>query len=279
MVLEDKIGVGSNVYMDIRLLHNHLGATGEYEKLKSDEDFTAVAISSVPDVKGLEFLIKKFTRIYFNKRVLHSRKAHQLMFEYSVYGINNDLRDVFQIREFMLQIEVCTSGKIRGTKFDLESILYPNGFIYVGERMRVFPSNKQLELLKDIQQGLGLRTEGVAALISVIWTVNATFKNVDMAYEKGEDLALLVMTKEWWGNDENSIKQQIIRYAEQYISENIIRLKKSYDVLKIELQMFNKNRETVLDSKKFECVKVILERIENSGILLLSIYQDNDKIK
>lgn len=256
-----------NVYSDIRLLHNHLDITGEYKRLKSDKDFVAVAISSVPEAKSLEFLIQKFTEIYFHKQILHSRKAHQLMFEYGTHGVNSEIGNIIQVRNFMRQIEVCTLKEIRSSKFDIESILYPNGFEYLGESMKVFPSRRQKDMLLELQQGLGLRTEGVAALMSVVWTINATFKNMDTAYENERDLMLLDTTKEWWSDDENSVKQQITRYVNQYRSDNIIKLKKSYEALKIDLKRFNENKETDIDSKKFECVKKILEKIENSGIL------------
>jgi hypothetical protein len=268
---ENKIDVNGvnidNVYSDIRLLHNHLKVTDAYDKLKSDKDFTAVAISSMPNVKGLEFLIKKFTSIYFNKQVLHSRRAHQLMFEYGTHGVNSTIGDIIQIRDFMYQIEVCTLKEIRSTKFDIESIIYPNGFEYVGESMKVFPSRRQKNMLLEIQQSLGLRTEGVAALMIVIWTLNATFKNMDTTYENERDLMLLDTTKEWWSDDENSIKQQITKYVNQYRNDNLIKLKKTYEVLRVEVKLFNENKETVIDNKRFECVKKILEKIENSGVL------------
>ncbi len=188
------------------------------------------------------------------------------MFEFSIHEINRELGDIIKIREIIHQIELCTGGSsIRNVEFNIESILYPKGFEYVGKGFNVFPAKEQKEKVIEIQLGLGLRTEGVAALLIVVWCMNGTFKNMNPAYESENDLDKLNMSKEWW--DEHYLKGQIMTYAEKYKKDNLVRLKDGYDYLKVELKRNEKGMKTTVDKKRFDCMKTIVRKIKDSGLI------------
>lgn len=263
------------IYSDIRLLHNHLKVTDAYDELRSDKDFVAVAISSVPDIASLEFLIKKFTKIYFRKEVLTSRKAHQLMFEYGLYSVNKEFIDIIKIRKIIEQIDLCTAGNLKNTKFDIERVLYPQGFQYVGKSLKVFVTSKQLDILKNLKSDLGLRTEGVAALMCVVLCMNGVYKNMDPTYENVVDLKKLDISKEWWSDCDSGVIQQVRKYVDQYKNDNLKRLRREYDYLKVELRRYNEGKRITLDKKRFDHIAEIISDIENNGLLIMLINDVN----
>jgi hypothetical protein len=260
-----------DVYADIRLLHNHLKITDAYTRLKSDKNYRILAISSVPDVDSVKFLIRRFTEIYFHKNAITSRKAHQLMIEYGLYSLILEFRDIIQIRDIITEITLCTGGGLRNTEFDVEKILYPLGFTYVSQNLHVFSTFEQSDKIKELQSNLGLRSEGIVGLMCIIWSMSATFKNMNVSFEKSGDLEKLNMCKQWWvgdvgKEDETGLKAQIIKYAEQYKNDKLVILKEYLEYLKDELRMFNEGKRTTIDKKGFDCVEKIIERIENSGL-------------
>jgi hypothetical protein len=257
-----------DVYADIRLLHEHLKITDAYSRLKSDKDYRAVAMSSVPDVESIKFLIRRFTEIYFHKNAITSRKAHQLIVEYGIHNIEREFKDIIQIRDIIMEITLCTGGGLKNKEFDVEKIIYPLGFTYESQNLHLFSTFEQSNKIKKLQSNLGLRSEGIVGLMCIIWSMNATFKNMSPSYEKGADLAKLNMAKEWWTDEDSGIVYKIRKYAEQYRYTDLIRLKEFNEYMKVEQKRSTQEKKLTLDKIRFDCIEKIIEKIENSGLLL-----------
>lgn len=247
-----------DIYSDVYKLGSHLGYNQEFVKLKSNKDFSSVAISFCPDVKGISWLLEELVvRITFGKkRGITNRKTGYLIFEYGLWRLEVELARISNIRILVDQINMLMGINGNFSIFG-EEILTGDRF----DRLILSLSPNQLERVRKIMKTLDIKTEGLVALICLIYTFNNAFGNGN-----------------WNGNnDTNDINFQLVNYY--YIDDGIINLIRNKfkdcesrlinylqsvkDPLREELQdCINIGKKSPIDINKITNIPILLERID-----------------
>lgn len=163
-----------DIYSDVYKLGSHLGYNQEFVKLKSNKDFSSVAISFCPNFKGISWLLEELVvRITFGKkRGITNRKTGYLIFEYGLWRLEVELERISDIRLLVDQVNMLMGINGNFSIFG-EEILTGDRF----DRLILSLSPNQLERVRKIMKTLDIKTEGLVALICLIYTFNNAFGN------------------------------------------------------------------------------------------------------
>jgi hypothetical protein len=257
MNAKDDKDSGNAIESDIYKFHDYLINNPDFIALKAGIDFTDIAITFVHDIKSWEYLIKEFSRIFFKKKLLHSRKAHAFLFEYSIRALNKHCYNEIELRKIEDHINMCISVNKRHN-FNVEEVLQDG---LAGDELRLFLTHKQMEQVTELKENMGFRSKGVFALVCMAWAFNETFRNRDFRYDKNEEK--MDLAREWWRDD------GIIKNIKEYMKEHERELRgyvgNQHAYLKTELDRAKQDKLLTLDKKRIDCVTKIIKYIEKKG--------------